>query len=262
MARCIHTKNNIKQIDKKGFYTVEAAIFLPLMLLAVLSLGYFMRVEGTWENCIHGAVDESALAASRSFDHSNAMLTGAAVSRRINDDNPVLDEMKIKQLRVMYSDGNIDALTSYKIYASIHLQLPLGFSRKFTMEQGIKFRGFTGVKGSGEPMGTEGLETYAQQRPVWVFPHSGEKYHSESCTYVKASVSPKVLTAALKRKYESCGLCRSDQISSGSIVFCFESDDTAYHRGTCGSIDRHTVVIDESEAVKKGYGTCSKCGGR
>ena len=43
---------------------MEAAIFLPLVLLAVLSLGYFMRVEGTWENCIHGAVDESALIAS------------------------------------------------------------------------------------------------------------------------------------------------------------------------------------------------------
>ena len=247
--------------DKKGFYTVEAAIFLPLMLLAVLSLGYYMRVEGTWENCIHGAVDESTLIASRSYDYVNAMSAGAAVSKRINDDNPALDEMKIKSLRVMYSDGHTDDLTSYKIDASIHLKLPLGFSREFAMEQGIKFRGFTGVDGGGDPMGAEGLETYAQQNPVWIFPHAGEKYHSENCTYVKASVSPKVLTEALKKKYDSCSLCRSGDIPSGSIVFCFGSEDTAYHSGTCSSIDRHTVVIDESEAVKKGYGACSKCGG-
>ena len=56
----------------KGFYTVEAAIFLPLVILSVISLGYFMKVEGTWENCIHGAVDESALIASRSYDEINA----------------------------------------------------------------------------------------------------------------------------------------------------------------------------------------------
>ncbi len=255
-------KNNTKCISKKGFYTLEAAIFLPLVLLAVLSLGYLMRVEGTWENCIHGAVDESALAASRSYDPINAASVGAAVSKRINDDNPVLDEMKIKELKIMYNDGHTDDLTSYKIHASIKLDLPLGFSREFALEQGIKFRGFIGIEENADPMGVEGLETYSDQRPVWVFPHSGEKYHSENCTYVKASVSPKVLTEALKKKYDSCGLCRSGEIPAGTIVFCFGSEDTAYHSGTCSSIDRHTAVIDESEAGKKGYMACSKCGGR
>lgn len=254
-------KNDIKHTSKKGFYTVEAAIFLPLVLLAVISLGYFMRVEGTWENCIHGAVDESALIASRTYDRENAALVGPAVSKRINSENPVLDEMRIKGLKILYSDGNTDDLISYTIYASIDLQLPLGFSRKFTMEQGIKFRGFTGADESGKPMGAEGLETYEGQKPVWVFPHSGGKYHSENCTYVKASVSPKTLTEALKRKYDSCRLCNSKDIQAGTIVFCFESEDTSYHKGTCSSIERHTAVIDKSEAIKKGYEPCSKCGG-
>lgn len=262
MAIRIHMKNNIKNnMSKKGFYTLEATIFLPLVLLAVISMGYFMKVEGTWENCIHGAVDESSLAASRSYDEINAASVGASVSRRINEDNPVLDEMKIKNLRIMYSDRYADDVTSFRIHAVIDLDLPLGFTRKFTMDQGIKFRGFTGVEESSVPMGAEGLETYEQQNPVWVFPHSGEKYHSEGCTYVKASVSPKVLTDALKKKYDSCGLCGSKDIPSGSIVFCFDSEDTAYHRGTCSSIDRHTAVIDKRDADKRGYSPCSKCGG-
>lgn len=259
-------KNNTKSIEisitKKGFYTLEAAIFLPLVLLAVLSLGYFMRVEGTWENCIHGAVDESVLAASRSYNEINAVSVGVMVSRRINDDNPVLDEMKIKDLRIMYSDIYADDLTSFTIHAAIDLDLPLGFSRKFTLDQGIKFRGFTGIEESAVPMGKEGLETYAEQRPVWIFPNSGEKYHSENCTYVKASVSPEVLTESLKKKYDSCGLCSSKDIPEGTIVFCFKSENTAYHRGNCSSIDRHTAVIDKSEADKRGYRPCSKCGGR
>ena len=254
-------KNNIKATTKKGFYTLEAALFLPLVLLAVLSLGYFMRVEGTWENCIHGAADESKLTASRSYDHVNALSVGPAVSRRINDDNPVLDEMRIKDLRIMYKDSYADDLTSYRIYAVIDMELPLGFSREFTLDQKIKFRGFTGVEEKSAPMGAEGLESYAEQDPVWIFPHSGEKYHSENCTYVKATVSPKVLTEAIKKKYDSCGLCDSGSISAGSIVFCFGNEDTAYHRGDCSSIDRHTAVIDKTEADKKGLGPCSKCGG-
>ena len=70
----------------KGFYTLEASIFLPLVILAILTLGYFMRVEGTWERCVHGAVDESMLAASKSYDSVNAFAAVAAVSQRINED--------------------------------------------------------------------------------------------------------------------------------------------------------------------------------
>ena len=51
--------------NTRGFYTLEAAVFLPLVILAVLSLGYFMKIEGLWENCIHGAIDESSVIAAR-----------------------------------------------------------------------------------------------------------------------------------------------------------------------------------------------------
>ena len=87
--------------SSRGSYTLEAAIFLPLVVLAVLSLGYFMKVTGAWENCIHGAVDESARIAAGSIDRSVASSAGVSVSRRINDDNPELDEMRIKDIRIM-----------------------------------------------------------------------------------------------------------------------------------------------------------------
>lgn len=256
MARFIYMKKSTK-----GFYTLEASIFLPLVILAILSFGYFMKIEGTWENCIHGAADESAKIASMSYDSVNTALIGPAVSKRINDDNPGLSKMKLESLKVMYSDGKMDDLTSYRITAAIDMQLPLGFSRIFELDYGIKFRGFTGVEEGSSPLGAEGLATYEQQEPVWIFPHSGERYHKENCTYVKASASPAVLTSAVRKKHNSCGLCDSGNISAGTIVFCFEGEGTAYHRGTCSSIIRHTSVIDRSEAVNKGYSPCSKCGG-
>ena len=54
--------------NSKGFYTLEAVIFLPLVLLAVLSLGYFMKVEGAWENAFYGAIDESTEASRKAYD--------------------------------------------------------------------------------------------------------------------------------------------------------------------------------------------------
>ncbi|MDO4745627.1 MAG: hypothetical protein Q4B18_03630 [Bacillota bacterium] len=256
MVKRIHMKN-----DTKGFYTLEAAIFLPIVILAVLSLGYFMRVIGTWENCVHGAVDESMLAASKSYDGTSAYMAGRNVSERVIEDNPQVDEMKVKNLRVMYRDIYADDITSFNLYCVMKLELPLGFSREFVLDYGIKYRGFTGTLEKPDPMGVSGLESYAQQQPVWVFPHSGEKYHKEGCTHVKASAEPTVLTSAVRKKYNSCSTCDSASMTTGSIVFCFKGEDTAFHRSTCSTIVKHTMIMDKSEALKKGYTPCTKCGG-
>ena len=245
----------------KGFYTLEASLFLPLVILAVITLGYFMRVEGSWEKCVHGAIDESMLAASKSYDSINAFSAPTSISKRINDDVPNLTSMQLKNLKVMYDDGYIDSITSYRICASIDLQMPVGFSRTFELDQKIKYRGFVGVKNTGNGMGPELLETHEVQNPVWIFPHSGEKYHGKTCTFVKATAEPKVLTSQIKKEYKTCNTCDSADIQIGSIVFCFAGEDTAYHKGSCGTIVKHTTVIDKSEAIKRGLGACSKCGG-
>lgn len=44
--------------NTKGYYTVEAAVFLPVFLLAVLTLGYFVKAAGVQSDVIHAAADE------------------------------------------------------------------------------------------------------------------------------------------------------------------------------------------------------------
>ena len=110
-------------------------------------------------------------------------------------------------------------------------------------------------------MGASELETSRAKQTVWIFPQSGEKYHGENCTYVKATVHPVILSDSVRRRYDACGICRSGKAASGSLVFCFGSDGTAYHIGTCRTIERRSVTIDRSEAAERGYRPCSKCGG-
>ena len=70
-----------------------------------------------------------------------------------------------------------------------------------------------------------------------------------------------ILTESVKKRYSACGTCRSGKLANGSIVFCFENSGTSYHDGTCRTIRRRSAVIDKTEAERKGYSPCSKCGG-
>lgn len=245
----------------KGFYSLEASIVLPFIILAVLSLGYFIKVEGAWENCVNGAVDESVKAAAYSYEMGMAVINRNKIEKRIADENAELDSVKISNVKTGYSDLKIDKLTSYHIDAAIRMELPLGFNHEFNLKTKLKFRGFVGCRQMNDPLGSEGLEAERESNPVWVFPQAGERYHSESCTYVKASVRQEILDNGIKSRYKPCKLCESGEIPAGSIVFCFGKEGTAYHKGTCASINRHTMIIDREEAVKKGYSECSKCGG-
>lgn len=245
----------------KGFYTLEAAILMPFLILAILSLGYFIKIEGLWENCIHGALDESARTAMKASNGVETTMTAERVKARIYEDNPGLDRLEMKNVRIGYSDTAADKLVSYRLEATERLELPLSFDREFRLLFSVKFRGFVGKKTRGEPMGASELETSRAKQTVWIFPQSGEKYHGENCTYVKATVHPVILSDSVRRRYDACGICRSGKAASGSLVFCFGSDGTAYHIGTCRTIERRSVTIDRSEAAERGYRPCSKCGG-
>ncbi|MDD4200326.1 MAG: hypothetical protein PHS19_02940 [Eubacteriales bacterium] len=212
MTRCI---------NKRGFYTVEAAIFLPLVILAVLTLGYYIRIDSLWETSLHETLDTCNRAAA-------------------------LGETGIH---------------ARSIHETVNLNLPAGFLNQAEIEGSIVYRDFIGKKYPANGMGSEELEKNTVSKEVWIFPQSGIRYHKEYCTYVKASVHSCLLTSAIKRRYKPCGLCHSEKIPAGSIVFCFYGEDTSYHYGSCRSITHHTTVIDKSEAEDKGYTPCSKCGG-
>lgn len=245
----------------KGFYTLEAVIVLPIVLLAILSLGYFMKVEGAWENCMHIVFDESSEAASKAYGTGMAVIKSDSIEKRVLEENPEIKSIEIYHMLTGFADMTSDKLTSYSVRMSMDMELPLGFSRTFDFDCRVKLRGFVGKKMINSPMGNTGLENDVLSDPVCIFPMSGERYHNKNCTYVKASVSQRVLNSALKKKYNSCSLCDSIEVAAGSIVFCFDGEDTAYHKGTCRTIRRHTAVIDKSDAEKKGYSPCSKCGG-
>ena len=52
---------------KKGYFTLEAAIFLPIFIIAIAALGYFIKIFSTAENITFSAVDETAHLAAQAY---------------------------------------------------------------------------------------------------------------------------------------------------------------------------------------------------
>ena len=247
-------------IKKKiGIYTVEAAICLPLVMLAVLTLGYFIEADSAWENSMNAAFTECSYAQSSGLD-----LAKAAIGVKLRRDAASFGQdvsLSLSDRRYSYSDGRHTDLNSFRLRAAVDLDLPLHFGRYFEYEDVIKYRDFVGLQYERPALGDVGLEQTEDSTEVWIFPLSGTRYHDKNCTYVRATVHSCVLTNALKRQYSPCAMCGSGNLPAGSIVFCFDGEDTCYHQGSCRSIKRHTIVVDQSEAEEKGYTPCSKCGG-
>lgn len=246
-------------MNKKGSYTVEAAICLPLVLLAVITLGYFIEADSAWENSMNAAFRECSYAQCSGLDFSKA-----AMGVRLRRDAAGFGQdvsLNLSNRRYSYDDGRHTDVNSFRLRAEVDLALPLHFGRFFDYGALVKYRDFVGLKYSRSSLGAEGLEQDEDSTGVWIFPQSGTRYHDKNCTYVKATVHSCILTNELRRQYDSCAMCGSGSLPSGSVVFCFYGEDTCYHRGNCRSIRRHTVMVDRSEAEEKGYTPCSKCGG-
>ena len=91
--------------SRKGFYTLEAAVILPFVILAVLSVGYFIRLDSVWENVMHSAIDESSYSASRAYGSASELDSILRIRKRVIKENEYLDSLKIRNVADNYSEA-------------------------------------------------------------------------------------------------------------------------------------------------------------
>lgn len=247
--------------ERRGFITVEAAIVLPVFLLAVIAIGSYIRLFGIMENVSYSMMDEASRAASNAYVIRVSPLLSNTVYERISEDCAGIEDLKITKVRYLYDDGDLDGMISMKAEYRSDLNLPMGMGHAVEMVSQVKCRGFVGEDNTGTTMPFDEMEKEGVWDPVWIFPSDGEKYHGESCTYVTANAREMVLTSSVKRKFSACLLCDAQEAAIGSYVYCFMENGTAYHKRECRQVTRFTIEINRNEAIDKGYSPCSKCGG-
>jgi len=247
--------------NQKGYITLEAAIILPVFILAVVSIIYYITVFSVVENVAYCNIEETAKLASAAGTVKVSPAFPEKLEKRIHSENHSIENLDTKSFRYLYWDGDLDNMIAVNETYEVALKLPLGFDHRIKLDSRIKCRGFTGKRVSGDSMSFDEMEMAGVWEPVWIFPMSGEKYHASMCTYVKANAREMVLTYDIKKRYDPCTLCGAESSITGTYVYCFTDNGTVYHKSDCHQVSRYAVEINKEDAENKGYTPCSKCGG-
>ena len=244
---------------KKGFLSVEASIFVPVFVIAVLTFGYLIKVAVAQENIMHAMADEARRISIYSYNVKAAPLLASGLRGRILEENKDIDGAYIETFRYLFSYAGKDDLIGVRVSGNIKIKLPIIFHDSVDVSDTLLFRAFTGREFIPEEIRFDEMEEEDESRVVWVFPTAGERYHEENCGYIKVAAKQAILTTDVTKNYKPCVLCGAGKLLGGSAIYYFPGSGEVYHNGSCFIVDRYVISMEEEDAIKKGYTPCSKC---
>ena len=84
-----------QDINKKGYFTLEAAIVLPIFVIGILSIGYCMKIFSTAETITYSMMDETGHLAAQAYGKPVAPGFPAVLKQRIREENERIRHIKI-----------------------------------------------------------------------------------------------------------------------------------------------------------------------
>lgn len=250
-----------KHNTERGSYTLEAAIFLPLFIVGILTLGFTIRIISTAENITFDAVDEARLASTYAYNLPVDPFFSGNVESRIINENKAASSVKVEGFRYLYQSWVSDGLISFRLDYWVGTGLPLGMVDGMKQTQQFRCRGFIGRSEEGTPIPFDEMERNNAATMVWVFPEGGERYHVKSCTFISSYPVQMILNQDIRDRYAPCEKCDSSTAENGHQVYCFQDYGESYHLYTCPTIDKYVISIEKDQAEARGYTPCLKCGG-
>jgi len=249
-----------KHTNKRGEYIVEAAISLPFFLIAVVLMCSIILMYA----CIEDANFIAATELSRANAEAILTNTSAAVPyriiNRIKDAHSQVDACNITDFGYRVTRWGYDELILINIKMKMKVNNPFDLASNASYDVSAVGRAYVGKERYLNSMEASEIMNKAADT-VFIFPTSGEKYHNERCSVLKAAAKSTVLSASLKSKYNSCPVCNSRKASLGAHVYYFPKDGEDYHLPGCDTLQRNYIEIERSVAIQRGYSKCSKCGG-
>lgn len=251
----------VKQNTKTGSYTLEAAIFLPIVIVGIMTLGFTIKMIATAENITFSSTDEARLVAGYAYNIPIAPLFTNGLRDRIQDENIDISDVEINKFRYLYHSQDSDGLISFRLDYWIETGLPLGFIDGMDVSQLFRFRGFIGRTTQGIPISFDEMEKNTSATMVWVFPEEGKRYHEKACSFVASYPIQTVLNEAIRKQYEPCSKCGSSATENGTLICCYQAYGEAYHLLSCPTVDKYIISMEIDQAESRGYTPCLKCGG-
>ena len=248
---------------KRGSISVETAIILPLVILGILTVAYLIKINCMSETVMSVASDEARRLGIEAYTPAgrlSALTFSSELEHRIQEETncPIVE---VNHFKYLHSNGYMDRLISFDIDYKMDGKFPISFYGSIWGKDRILTRAFVGSDRYDCLRGFSKMEEEEESELVWIFPVAGKKYHRAECSYIKVAASQTILTGNIKKRYKSCSICHSGGLTKGSIIYCFYHSGESYHRPDCSTVERYVTEIEKSEAVRRGYTPCMKCGG-
>jgi hypothetical protein len=257
----IISKFTANQNTKRGSYTLEAAIFLPVFIVGVLTLGFTMKLISTAENMTFAATDESRMIAAFAYNVPVAPFFPNRLATRIMEENDKVAMADVDGFRYLVQTSSGDARISFAVKSFVETGLPLGMVDGILLNQRFLCRGFVGRNAETISFPFDDMERNDNADMVWVFPDEGTRYHIRTCSIVSSYPVQLILNEEIRKRYKACELCHAADASFGTQVYCFLEYGENYHLISCPSVDKYVVSMTKQQAEDRGYTPCLKCGG-
>lgn len=241
--------------NKRGSIITEAAVMLPVYIIAVVTLIYITRICNT-DIIVFSAVENQV----RETSAQQLSLIYTETGKDIENAGLDSSGFSIYVVPDLLSGSSIDSLQRVYFEYETHIAVPAAFKESASVKNVLLMRTWTGYEIEGDAFGFDKMSEDENGSPVCVFPRSGGRYHDEDCRYVNSYAVEKTLDADIRRKYKPCPLCTEGDEQNGDTVYIFRYG-SSYHNSECSSVDKYVIEMDKADAVIKDYTACSVCGG-
>ena len=264
---------------KKGSIFVEAAIFLPIVIILFLTFSYLIKIIYIQESVFSVLENEGRKISQEAYlyDSNHFKNTLLHEALKIGPQNKYIFESRliekldnlnvqgvkdfeIENFKFMFRNYQIDDLIEISLTYKIENRLSKVFFDKFKIKQELLIRAWTGKSCKSNNFLFSEMEKNRKALLVYIFPRAGEKYHSENCSFIKSYPTERILISSIRNSYRACEVCQANLASTGDIVYVFKYGKD-YHLGDCVFVDKYIISIDKNEAEKRGFSACQKCKG-
>ena len=247
-------------INKRGSYLTEAAISLPVFIIAVIVMSSVILMYACIEDCTFIAANELRRGAAEAVMADTSIALPHRIRKELEDNHSQVHSARLTDAGFRCRRWGIDELILVDFRLKLKTGNPLGIKAEADYDLALATRAYVGRERDGPNMTAEEFAD-EDAEAVYIFKKRGEKYHSKGCTFLKAASTSAALSGSIRKKYKACPLCHSSKAENGALVYYFPSDGEDYHLPGCASLQRNYIEIDRGTALSRGYTACSKCGG-
>ena len=184
---------------RRGSYVVEAAITLPVLLIAMIVLSSIVLYYSCIEDAAFITATEFRKGSIEAVVSEGQPLIPLEVAERTRDNHPILDSHRILEYGFRKNRNGLNELIYLNLELDMKTRNPLGILSQSRYDSALMTRAYVGQVRNCKAM-TEAEFRNELADGVFIFPQDGEKYHNKNCTFVRSETKAVALTESVKRK--------------------------------------------------------------